>query len=65
VPTVERHMSEHDLRTKIDRVEEIRDQLQQAESMDPADAKELRDEAMELINEVESDLELGEGSVER
>jgi hypothetical protein len=58
-------MSEHDLRTKIDRVEEIRDQLQQAESMDPADAKDLRDEAMKLIDEVESDLELGEGSVER
>jgi cobalamin biosynthesis Mg chelatase CobN len=58
-------MSEHGLRTKIDRVEEVCDQLQQAESMDPADAKELRDEAMKLIDEVESDLELGEGSAER
>jgi hypothetical protein len=58
-------MSDHELRTKIDRVEDIRDQLQQAESMDPADAKELRDEAMKLINEVERDLELGEGSVDR
>jgi hypothetical protein len=33
--------------------------------MDPADAKHFHDEMMELIDEVEADLKLGEGSVDR
>jgi len=39
----------------------IRSELQQAESMNPADATALRDEAMALLAELETDLELEDG----
>ena len=42
-------MQDDDIQTKIDRVEEIRNELQGAESMNPADAKSLRDEGMDLL----------------
>jgi hypothetical protein len=54
-----------DIDQKIDRVNEIRDMLQQAETMNPADAKRLHDEAMELLDEIEGALDIGDGSVNR
>ncbi|MFC7177891.1 exodeoxyribonuclease VII small subunit [Halosegnis marinus] len=54
-----------DIRQKIDRVEEIRNELQQADTMNPADAKALRDEAMQLLEELESDLAVGDGEITR
>jgi hypothetical protein len=58
-------MSESDLKEKINRVEEIREQLQSAEAMNPAEAKQLRDEAMQLLKELEDDLDVGDGDVTR
>jgi len=57
-------MQDTDIEHKIKRVEEIRDQLQQAESMNPADAKDLRDEAMELLDDLEEDLYIGDGDIQ-
>ena len=54
-------MTTEDVEAKIDRVEAIRNELQQAESMNPADAKALRDEAMTLLTELETDLDLEDG----
>jgi hypothetical protein len=51
-------MTTEDIEAKIDRVEAIRSELQQAESMNPADAKALRDEAMTLLAELEIDIDL-------
>jgi len=56
-------MQDDDIQDKIDRVEEIRNQLQQAESMNPADAKSLRDEAMDLLAELEDDLNVADGEI--
>lgn len=58
-------MQDDEIQRKIDRVEEIRNQLQQAESMNPADAKGLRDEAMELLAELERDLDVADGEIRR
>jgi hypothetical protein len=56
-------MQDDDIQRKIDRVEAIRNELQGAETMNPADAKALRDEAMELLAELESDLDVAGGEV--
>jgi len=56
-------MQDDDIQTKIDRVEEIRNELQGAESMNPADAKSLRDEGMDLLAELEADLDVADGEV--
>lgn len=58
-------MQDTEIQDKIDRVEEIRTHLQQAESMNPADAKTLRDEAMNLLDELEHDLDVGTGEIHR
>lgn len=58
-------MADDDIQRKIDRVEEIRNELQGAESMNPADAKRLRDEALELLDELEDDLDVADGEVRR
>jgi hypothetical protein len=57
-------MTEDNLRLKIDRVEEIRRQLEEAESMNPAKAKELRDEGLRLLDQLEQELDVGDGTVE-
>ncbi|MFY4815236.1 hypothetical protein ACOJIV_21440 [Haloarcula sp. AONF1] len=54
-----------DVDGKIERVEEIRSELQEAESMNPADAKRLHDEAMDLLDDLEDDLDLGDGEILR
>lgn len=54
-----------DVDGKIERVEEIRSELQEAENMNPADAKRLHDEAMGLLDDLEEDLDLGDGEILR
>lgn len=58
-------MTDNTIEHRIERVEEIREQLQQAEAMNPADAKDLRDEAMDLLADLEADLQIADGSIER
>jgi uncharacterized protein YdcH (DUF465 family) len=58
-------MSHDSIEDKINRVEQIREQLQSAEAMNPAKAKQLRDEAMELLDELETDLDVGDGEIRR
>jgi len=48
--------------TAIVRLEAIRAELQQAESMDPVDAKVSRDEAMLLLVCLKKDLDLEDGN---
>lgn len=54
-----------EIENDIRRVEEIRTELQQAESMDPAEAKQLRDEAMKLLDKLETELDVGDGEIRR
>ena len=59
-------MAEEDtLDWKIDRVKQIRAELQDAETMDPLDAKRLHDEAMDLLDEIEDGLDVGDGEIRR
>ena len=55
------HMAEETIEEKVERVEEIRDELQQAETMNPTDAKSLQEQAMELLEDLEEDLDLADG----
>lgn len=58
-------MTDTTIEHKIERVEEIQEQLQQAETMNPADAKDLRDVAMDLLADLEADLQIADGNIER
>jgi hypothetical protein len=51
------------LEEKIERVEEIRQELEQAETMDPATVEELYQEGMELLENIEQAVDIGSGEI--